>query len=380
MNSRARGLLWLLLLAFIATTIFSVARFVRHRDFFDFVNYVRAGERAAAAEPLYRPEDGHYQFKYFPAFAIAAIPLTKIDLSVAITTWFALSFGLLVAFIRRSVRALPDRHRGELALAWLTALLLGRFFVKELILGQDNVLFGLVLLFALTALQARRGAVAGALVAVAVFIKPYAVVLLPWVAVVGGAAAAVAAAAGVVAGFALPIVLYGWHGNLALLSGWYTTVTSTTPENLLFVENVSLATMWAKWLGPGTAASAFAVATGVLLLGLVAWVWSKRDRVSEPDYLEFALLMLLIPLFSPQGWDYVLLLGTPAVIMLLDRLPDVSWPWRLFIAFALVFVGFTFFDLVRRTIYYIILRGSLMSIAAMALAAGLAHLRARSLA
>jgi hypothetical protein len=36
----------------------------------DFEVYWRAGVRAAAAEPLYRPSDADYQFLYFPAFAI----------------------------------------------------------------------------------------------------------------------------------------------------------------------------------------------------------------------------------------------------------------------------------------------------------------------
>ena len=48
---------------------------------------------------------------------------------------------------------------------------------------------------------------------------------------------------------------------------------------------------------------------GSLLLGLVAFVRRVRRASTAPDYLEVALLMLLIPLFSPQGWDYVLLLA-----------------------------------------------------------------------
>jgi hypothetical protein len=46
---------------------------------------------------------------------------------------------------------------------------------------------------------------------------------------------------------------------------------------------------------------------------------ARRRTVREPAYLEFGLLMLLIPLLSPQGWDYVLLVATPAVMILVDR-------------------------------------------------------------
>jgi hypothetical protein len=380
LQSHYRTLLWSAGLFLLAATIFATARFARQRDFYDFVVYRIAADRALAAAPLYRPDDGHYQFKYFPAFAVAAIPLAKIDQDFAIAVWFFLSFGLLVAFVRRSVRALPERRHGELALALLTTLLLGRFYVRELIFGQDNVLFGLVLVLALAALQVRRVALAGALVAMTVFIKPNGVVFLPWIAVAGGLTAAAWSAAGLAAGFALPAIVYGWRGNLELLSGWYTTVTSTTGENLLSLQNISLATMWAKWVGPGTAAAVLALTSGVALLALAAWVWTVRGRVSSPDYLEIALLMLLVPLVSPQSWDYVLLLGTPAVVCLVDRLPEVSRRWQFVIGAALVFTGFTFFDVVRRTLYYGIQRTSLLTVAAIVLAIGLVHLRSRALA
>src|SRR5262245_21570394 len=197
--------------------MFATARIARQRDFYDFVVYRIAAHLALAATPLYRPEDGYFHFKYFPAFAVAAIPLAKVDQEVAIAAWFFLSFGLLVAFVRRSVRALPDRRHGELALALLATLFLGRFYIRELTFGQDNVLFGVLLLLALTALRGGHVALAGVLVASAVFIKPNGVLLLPWIAVVGGVKAAAASVAGLAAGFALPIVLYGWRGNLALL-------------------------------------------------------------------------------------------------------------------------------------------------------------------
>ena len=72
-----RALPWLgiLLLAAIA-----VAAFTRRsqREMYDFDVYRVAGVRAAAAEPLYRAEDGHWQFKYLPAFALAIAPLAQV--------------------------------------------------------------------------------------------------------------------------------------------------------------------------------------------------------------------------------------------------------------------------------------------------------------
>ena len=380
MRPRLPPAVWALLLMLIAGTVYGVARGLRHRDLVDFEVYSRAGNRVLAHAPLYRPDDGHYQFKYLPLFALAVVPFARIDQETAKAVWFVMSFGLLVAFVRRSVRALPDRRMSEVALAWLAVLFVGRFYVKELILGQANIIFGLLLILALTAVQARRSSLAGILVGLATFVKPYGVVFLPWLAVAGGIAALASAAVVLVVGVALPAVSYGWSGNLALLNGWYQTVTSTTPENLLFGENISLATMWAKWVGPGRAATILATACGIGLLALVGWAWSRRASVNEPNYLEFAMLMALVPLLSPQGWNYVLVLATPAVILLIDRLRDLTWPWRVLSGAAVAVAGLTIYDLIGRAIYSSFLQWSLVSVAAIVFVVSLTHLRMRALA
>jgi hypothetical protein len=87
------------------------------------------------------------------------------------------------------------------------------------------------------------------------------------------------------------------------------------------------------------------------VLGLVATVWVRRREIASPDYLEVALLLLVIPLLSPQGWDYVLLLGTPAVVCLIDRWSDVSREWRVATAASLALMGLTIFDVMGRSLY-----------------------------
>ena len=41
-----------------------------------------------------------------------------------------------------------------------------------------------------------------------------------------------------------------------------------------------------------------------------------RRGLSFPEGLEAALLLTCIPLLSPQGWDYVFLVSTPAVVLI----------------------------------------------------------------
>lgn len=352
---------------------------VRH-EMVDFGVYHTAAIRAAQAEPLYRADDGHYQFKYLPAFALAMAPFAWLGPETAKVAWYALSVGLLWLFVRWSIAALPDRRRSVQALAWLTVVLMAKFYAHELNLGQSNILLGFVLVAALVAAQRGRHGLAGALVGLGIFVKPYAAILLPWLPLVSGTTGPVAAAAVFGAGLALPALAHGWQGNLDLLAAWYRTVTETTAPNLMVAENISIAATWAKWIGAGSEAARLAVATLVAALAGAGWVMWRRKHVPSPAYLEFGLLMLLVPLISPQGWDYVLLLATPAVVCLVDRFGTMTVPWRIVTGVALGIMGFTIFDLLGRALYSRLMAVNVISICALVLFVCLIQLRARAAA
>lgn len=351
-----------------------------HTEMVDFDVYYTAAARALDGEPLYRPDDGHYQFKYLPAFALAMAPFAAVSIEAARAGWFALSVVLLWLFVARAIEQLPAPRHSAAVLAWMVILLMGKFYAHELNLGQTNILLGLVLVLALAAVQNGQAARAGALVGAAIFIKPYAVILMPWLLPSAGVAAVLAAGAIVTVGLAAPIVTYGWRGNLDQIVAWYRTVTDTTAPNLLQPENVSFATMWAKWIGIGTAATMLALLTAAAAGLLVLWVVSRRGRVRSPAYLEFGLLMLLVPLISPQGWDYVLLLATPAILCLVDRYGELTWPWRAGTGAAVALMSFTIFDLLGRALYARLMAVSVVTVAALVLLVGLAQLRRRALA
>src|SRR5471030_2180559 len=105
MNRAARQILPPLLLALFALGIF---HFRIQYEMPDFAVYRQAAVRAIHAEPLYRAEDGHYQFKYLPAFALAMAPFAWMDAETAAAIWFAVSFVGLLIFLRWSVRVLPE--------------------------------------------------------------------------------------------------------------------------------------------------------------------------------------------------------------------------------------------------------------------------------
>jgi hypothetical protein len=377
MLARLKPLAWPIVLVVFAVTLYAVRI---HQEMVDFEVYRTAASRALEGENLYRPDDGHYQFKYLPAFAFAMAPFAMVEDRVGRLVWYALSFGLLCAFVRWSVRALPDRRLTSHALIWLAILFVGKYYARELNLGQTNILFGVTLVAALLAAEAGAWRAVGVFVALGVFVKPYALILAPWMLIVAGVPAVVSAAAVMAAGLVLPALAYGWQGNIDQVLGWWRTVTDTSLPNLMVPENVSFMATWTKWIGPGSTAWLMTLLTSIGALGLTAFIMARRRGIREAGYLEFGALMLLVPLLSPQGWDYVLLIGTPAILVLIDRWREMTVPWRAIAAIALVGHSFTIFDVIGRTLYTHAMRINVVSVSAFVLIVCLANLRLRKIA
>jgi len=345
----------------------------------DFQVYRTAGSRIVAGEPLYRQSDGHWQFKYLPAFAFFVAPVSILPAprqaqttdprgrdynpwsDTARVAWFACSVALLVALVTLSLRLLPDRTwRGGTIVA-VTILALGKFYAHELELGQTNILLAVVVLLALEQWKGGREASAGALLAVATVVKPYAVLFVPYLVVRRQWRACAGFAAVLAIALLLPVVRYGFRDNLALLAGWWSTVTASTPPNLGVSDNISIAAMYAKWFGVGTLANWLALATAGLLVSACAWMLLAAPKTGFPQYLDAALLLTLIPLLSPQGWDYVLLLATPAVMLVVNNLGGFGRPVRWLAIASLMIAGLTLWDIVGRQAYTLFMVSSVVT-------------------
>ena len=346
----------------------------------DLEVYWTAASRARHAEPLYRVEDGHYQFKYLPAFAILTIPTASVSLEAAKLVWFVTSVLLLVALVSMSLATLPERRKPTWLLATLTVVVMLKFYGHELVLGQMNVLFAVVSVGAVVALRKGHEAAAGMLVALAIVVKPYAVIFLPWLLGRRRAAAVAAAAIGGLALIGVPALVYGVQGNIELHRAWWTTVTESTAPNLVNADNVSIAAMWAKWMGAGTAATALTVATSAIVLAGAVFVFVRRRGVSFPDGLEAALLLSCIPLLSPQGWDYVFLISTPAVVFLVNYEAELPAFVRGITLVALATIGLSVYDLMGRAAYAVFMAASIVTVCYFVVIGALCTLRARRIA
>jgi hypothetical protein len=346
----------------------------------DFEVYWRAGGRAAAAEPLYREEDEHFRLKYLPAFAVLAIPAAMLPLPAAKAIWFGISVALIPVLLTLSIGLLPTRHRPAWTLALITFVLMAKFYGHELVLGQVNGLFAVMVSAGVQLVASGRPVAAGLLFALALIIKPYAVLFLPWLAAGRAMRALAVAAAGLLTALVLPMPLYGWQGTVALHRDWWRTVTESTAPNLLNADNVSLAAMYAKWIGTGGLSAALAVATGAALLAVVAFAFVRRPERLRAEGLEAALLLTLIPLLSPQGWDYVFLIATPAVVFFVNYDRELPSALRVAAWLALAIAGFTLYDVVGKRVYGYFMAWSVVSVCYLLVIGSLATLRWRRVA
>ena len=174
----------------------------------------------------------------------------------------------------------------------------------------------------------------------------------------------------------LPSLLYGVGGNLRLLRGWSESTFGTSIPNLTSQDSVSILGMYSKWLGIGAAAFALSLLTiGVLVTVFVVLFGKRSDRIF-PEYLEMSLLLTLIPLFSPSGWDYTLLVSTPAIMCLFNYFGDLSPGMRVVTGIALFAIGFSLYDVLGRGAYASFMSYSLITVCYFVVVTSLYRLRA----
>ena len=155
-------------------------------------------------------------------------------------------------------------------------------------------------------------------------------------------------------------------------------MTTSTAPNLVGQDNISIAAMYAKAIGAGGMAASLALVTSVVVAATAgAILWRRPISTPGPEYVDAAVLLMLIPLLSPQGWDYVLLVSTPGVMLLLDRIGETRWPWRVLTVACLALLGLTTYDLLGRTAYRVFMMSPAPTMAALTLVVLLLRLRLR---
>lgn len=347
------------------------------------VNYT-AGKRLRSAETLYRLEDEHYMFKYLTSSALLYIPLSLLPLGEAKAVWYALIILSSGLFIYLSYKYIPEKKIKPSYLLVFPPLILAKFFLREIQLGQINAFISAILLLMFGFLASKKKAAAsnkefaaGLLWGLGMALKPYAAIFFPyflvkkkWKVLYGGIGFLILA-------LLSPSLYYGFHGNRVVLQEWMSTFAHSTPSLLTSQDNISIWAFFAKWTNsPGLSlvlSVSAALAVALLFLGIV---WLGKD-VASSSQLECASLLILTPLISPLGWDYTLLMCVFGVMILLNEFFSFPAVWRVILVAVLMTMCLSLYDLMGKAFYAKFMSWSVLTICALVIFGYLASLRFR---
>lgn len=372
--------------------IFGIAAFllvfsIRIKDeMVDFeVNY-KAGKRLSSGETLYRIEDGHYQFKYSPFSALLYVPLSFIPLSTAKAIWYVviiLSSLFLILLCRNLCHI---QHRSFLYTLF-PLLILARYFLRELQLGQINSFISMLLvLMTWTLISEEKKSVAshsacwgGAIWGLASALKPYALIFLPYFILKKKWKSLLSGLIFLVFSLIVPSFFYGFRGNTRTLKQWISSLSLSTPSLLDSQDNISFLGILMKWTG-NQKFSLLVFAIGVSLLAILFLILVLKGKgKKEALLLDCSILLVLIPLISPLGWDYTLLMSILGIMICVVHFFDYPKFWRGFLILNFSIVTFSLYDILGREFYARFMSWSVITINFLILIGYLAFLRWRGL-
>jgi len=353
----------------------------------DFEVCYKAGMRIRWGETLYRIEDEHYQYKYSPFSSFLFLPLTFLPLSAAKGIWYFIvlfSLGGIIYISQMLVN--PEREKSFLFVA-LPPLILAKFFLRELQLGQINAFISLILLLAIYGLLFRenpssssRGEKgAGLLWGLAAALKPYALIFFPYLLLKKKWRALWPGFAFLGLAFLAPSLFYGFSGNFVVLREWISTLRVSTPLLLDSQDNISLIAFFMKWTGNqkfSVAASAIVIA---LLLFFLLFLVLRGKKIPKSLLLDSSILLVLIPLISPLGWDYTLLSSVLGIAIALKHFFDYSKFWRIVLIINFSIIALSLYDLLGKELYATFMSWSVITLNFLILLGYLSYLRMKAL-
>jgi alpha-1,2-mannosyltransferase len=378
---------WPARVAFILATVVVLAgAYVFHirKDMTDFGVCYQGGQRIVQGETLYREADGHLQFKYSPAAAVFFAPLALIPYEGAKVVWYILELVFLGGILLFCRRLLPTGATRTVPLFIWTFLIELKFLARELELGQVN----LFLLFSLTLMiycivRGKEGG-AGILWGGSLLFKPYALVFLPYFLLKKKFRALVAGIATSVAGLALPVAFFGFEGNLAVLKEWPATLSKSTSGLLASFDNASLYGFLLKAFPslPKQLSGALFLTVFLVLAAVVLWLvraGRTSDSINNPEVLESAFLFIMIPLFSPLGWNYNYLYSLPAVMLILSAWRRFPRAAQIILAANFIITSTSLIEIWGRGLFRFYTHYALVVLNFLIVLASLAYLRAKKI-
>jgi len=296
--------------------------------------------------------------------------------------WYFLVILSSAAIMFLSIHFFPEKKRPAGWPLFLPFMVLSRYFFREIKLGQINALNTAILVFMILILirvekknSRSLEAVSGIFWGTASVLKPYALIFLPYFILRKKVISLVSGLVFICLCLAAPALYYGWNGNLEVLREWLVTLFQSTPRLLSSQDNISLFAFFAKWTQNAEWAIYPTLITILGLAILVFFVIKNRSHVSHPTPLESSLLLMCIPLVSPLGWDYTLLMALPGLMIIIHFFSSFPKTKKVVLVINLFIIFFSLYDILGRELYASFMSLSVITINFLILVSYLVYIR-----
>lgn len=349
-------------------------------EMLDFeVNY-QAAKRLRLGETLYRASDGHYQFKYMPFSAFLYLPLTLLPLSLAKAVWYGIVLLCSGLIFFLSLKLLHLDKKKSFTIGILSFLILAKYFLRELQLGQINALITFLLLLMVWLLvresaPRRQQLESGLFSGLATALKPYAAIFLPYYILRKKGLSLASGVIVLILALIAPSLFYGLDGSFKVFDEWQSSLRASTPSLFASQDNISLIGFFTKWTGGQNLTFVLYLITLAALGLFILYLFLRKNNVSQPILLDCFLLMALIPLVSPLGWDYTLLSAAPAVMLILSHFDKYCPFWKGFLFLNFAVIALSLYDLMGSELYTSFMSWSVITVNFLILIGYLAFLR-----
>jgi hypothetical protein len=372
-------------LLILATVVVLAGAYIFHirKDMTDFGVCYQGGQRVVQGETLYREADGHLQFKYSPAAALFFAPLAFLPYEGAKAVWYFLELALLIGIFFISYRMLPAAAKKTTPIFIWTFLVELKSLARELELGQVNLLILFILTLMLYSLIKGKETRAGLLWGGSLFFKPYALVFLPYFLLKKKFRALLAGIAISAAGLVLPVIFYGFRGNFVVFREWPATLSKSTSGLLASYDNASLYGFLLKVFPVLSRKMRETIFLAIFLALATVVIWMMRagrtfPLIKDPEVLESAFLLILIPLFSPLGWNYNYLYSLLAVMLILSQWRHFPRAGQIILVISFVVISTSLIEIWGKTLFHFYTHYALVVVNFLIVLVSLIYLRAKN--
>ena len=321
---RARKLAWCALAIYLIAL--GISATLRMQG--DFAVYYAAGKRVLDGAAIYPPGEKDH-FLYAPIFAIVMAPFALLPRHAAQGGFFLINAWGLVALILGSAAMLFGRGRTlPAALVVVPVLLTSILINNNFEHGQVNLPVLALCVWSIVYARESRSMASGAMLAVAILIKPFALLAGLYLLLRGRFAVLGWTIVAAVVLLVAPIALFGPHGLVGQTGAYFQSVVSMTDRYRTMLTNQS-AVAWIARLELRAGADAAAASSRPLWMGMgfeavlialeAQWIWravrASGDEV-EHDRSAIAGLFCLMPGFAPISWkSYFAALLVPYLLL-----------------------------------------------------------------